>query len=166
MNNNKLIIILLIFSIALNIGIIGYLFYEQSTHNRVEKYMYNGEMSRKHMEEMRKRMSKYRKDRYKNIRKVRFSREDRKKIRDFFLELHKQLKDRIVEQVKLKKELYDSFNNGDIEKAKDILTTIHKNQKEIDIVVLTKALDLIKEFPKDKRKIVSIMIFRIIGRRR
>ena len=165
MNNNRLIIILLIFSLALNIGIISYLIYEHNSHNSMDKFM-----TSKKFKEMRKRMMEHsyygRKRPSSGERRINFTKEERKRIREYFIKLHEELKPKIIEQKKLKKELYDSFQKGDIRKAKEILTVIHNNQKEIDIDVLSKTLNMIKEFPQEKRRFVSIMIFRMIGRRR
>jgi hypothetical protein len=165
MNNNRLIVVLLIFSFALNIGIIAYLIYEHNSHNLINRYVPD-KTSYKRIKTMRDRMIRKRKEMSDRYGKIKFSKEERKKIRGFFIKLHKDMREKIREQIRLKKELYNSFQSGDIEKAKEILTIIHKNQKEIDIRFLSEALNLVKEFPPEKRKIVSIMIFRIIGRKR
>ncbi len=165
MNNNKIIVVLLMFSLALNIGIIAYLVYEHNSHNLINRYIPD-RISHGRMKSMRDRMFRKRKKMTGKYGKIRFTKDERKKIRDFFIRLHKDMRGKIREQKRLKKELYNSFQNGDIEKAKDILTVIHKNQKEIDIRFLSEALDLVKEFPPEKRKPVLIMIFRIIGRKR
>ena len=98
MKENKLIVFLLIFSIALNIGIIGYLFYDRTIH-REKGFTVNPPPPpppHNMMEKMRKQHHPF----YK--RRIRLTREEREELKNFFQKTFQTLKPLIKKQMEFK----------------------------------------------------------------
>ncbi len=154
---NRLIIFLLIFSFALNIGIIGYLVYERAT-NAYQNFP-PPPPDTKTPENIR---NSFHHPRY-SSKDLRLTAEERRELRDFFKNIFITLKPLIAKQIKLKKELFQSINSGEIEKTKALVEEIHKNQAKIDIIFLEKATEEVKKFPKEKQRYVTYRIMRFVS---
>ncbi len=162
MKENRLTMFLLIFSLSLNLGIIGYLIYEKTAQKT--------EIIPKPPPTIVQKDSKSRRLPHHFIPSSRrkLTREERLELRRFFREVFKTLKPLIEKQVKLKGSLMKSIEDGEIEKTRNLVEEIHKNQAKIDIIFLEKATEEIKKFPTEKQKYITYIIMRFvsIGKRR
>ncbi len=154
---NRLIIFLLVFSFALNIGIIGYLIYERATHANQISPLPPPET--KAPENIR---NSFHHPRY-SYKDIKLTAEERRELRAFFKNIFVTLRPLIVKQINLKRELFQSINSGDIAKTKALVKEIHENQAKIDIIFLEKATEEVKKFPKEKQRYITYRIMRFVS---
>ncbi len=143
---NKLIIVLLIFSIALNIGVFGVLIYQftkkpspfrefspPQDEKRIltDKRLPVDENTRKEIDEEKKEFRDYVRKRYMRVRELR---------REYAMFIIK----------------------GDFDNARKTIEEINKIRLEIDIKVLEHFKKILQNLPEDKRRIVFMRLVRIL----
>ncbi len=162
MKENKLMVFLLIFSIALNIGIIGYLFYDRTTHKEKEFAVNPPPPPQNTVTKNTVKKKRIPHHPFYN-RRARLTREEREELKKFFQDTFQTLRPLIEKQRELKNKLMKTIENGDIAQTRKIVEEIHKNQAKIDIVFLEKASEEIKKYPKEKQRFITYLIMRFVS---
>ena len=146
MKDNRLWWVLTLFSLSLNIGVIGYLVYLRLSPPPFPPSQpgpHYGFMERKHPPLFHDPA-----------------------VKRFFSLTSQQILPLLKDQSELRRQIHQALVNGETAKAQGFLKTLYDRQREIDIRFINLAEQEFKEWPQEKKKALYGQLFRrFLGRR-
>ncbi len=142
----KIVIVLLIFSIALNIGVFGVLIYQFTKKPSPFREFPPPQEEKRILPERRLPIDE-------NTRKE--IEEERKNFRDYVKEKYMRINE-------LRREYGQFLIKGNFDEAEKTIKEINKIRLEIDMKVLEHFKNILENLPEDKRRIVFIKLVRIL----
>ena len=146
MKDNRLWWVLTLFSLSLNLGVIGYLVYL-----RLSPPPFPPPQPGPHHEFMERNRPPLFHD---------------PAVKRFFSLTSQQILPLLKEQSELRRQIHQALVNGETAKAQEFLKTLYERQREIDIRFINLAEQEFKEWPQEKKKALYGQLFRrFLGRR-